>query len=282
MNQKKKTEKESAPQSKKKPDGKESTVHIELPVKYSDLEIADLARAFGKLKNEHSLSEVKFDSIKEQFKGEMAKTQLAMDKILNEIMKGTRIESVKCHAYSDAKGKLIKIIRADTGEEVKDGGQFKLPLNMTQDAAAKKGAHEVKHETKGDGPSGATQPIKTAAVKIVNDRPGLKYKKFIKDDAQGVPVWESVELKAIVRGDGFRVVNMDGTEFKDAVGNNFFRARDQAKKVDKFWAVDITALKIELTGDKKQSPAKADATQAQEPTKPEPKTEPAKPAAPGA
>lgn len=285
MNQKQKekaTDKAGTELLKKK-GNRETTVHLPLPVKYTTLEIADMALAYGKLKREFNLSEVKFDSVKEQYKGEKAKTELAMDKIMNEIMNGSRNETIKCFAYHSDKGVLLKIVRSDTGEEVKGQAQFTLPLNTPKmDAAAKKGAHEATGAAQGAGISGPTQPVKTAATQILNDRPGLKYKKFLKDDAQGVPVWESVEIKNIDRGDGFRVVNIDGTEFKDAVGNNFFRARDRAKKVDKFWGVDVTALKIVLTGDAKQSPAKAEAAQDKEPGKAEPKTEPTKPAAPGA
>lgn len=107
-------------------------MHLELPVKYSDEEMAKLGIRIAGILRELSLLESAKKASADRYKGEIAEINEKISEVRRKIEKGTALTTVECEAIKNARGKVVEVFRKDTGEIVEGLQQTRMNLDQEQ------------------------------------------------------------------------------------------------------------------------------------------------------
>ena len=205
--------------------------YLDLPVKYTEKEIAQLGRRLANGTNELQQIETQRKEANDGFKTKADNLDKVLNGIIEKIRMGSTMSTVECESDIDKNGKILKTIRKDTKEDVTGLGEPVLNLN------AKKKKDEPKKE------------IET--IEMVDTVEGRRIKYQVSDKK-----WEEVKFEHVKKDMVVRFVEPNGTQFADPKGNSIFKVVVDAIKVqDKdYFGVKVTpVIKEKKAKEKKEA-----------------------------
>lgn len=188
-------------------------ITIELPVKYDDHSMAKMAMQLSaKIREKNGLESAKKVSA-DSYKGQIADVEEAINNIMDKIYKGTTMGSVQCSVEKDAAGKVVKVIRNDTGEEVEGVQQTKLGLDEPEPVT-----ETPENETPAD------QPPPSDVFHISSKNLAGNLRKVNMKDENGEMI--SINFGDIQKGNSLQFIDPDSGQIIVAHGTDIFVAQD--------------------------------------------------------